>query len=146
MTNAVDNKWPIIATAVGVMLTVYIAVNYFLSTPPAPLATVKAFFGAVERSDYEIAYELFHSDLRDIQAIDEFTVIVKDHSSSFDSGHRQWSTNAEDGSAKVEGQLTTQNGSEASVLFRLVEQDGDWQIMGYRMQGESRIFEVGILP
>ena len=124
---------------------VVFAVNSFLSTSPAPLAAVKTFIGAVERSDYEIAHELLHTDLRQEQTLDEFRNVAPEHFKIFGEANRRWSTEAESSRANIEGRLTTENGEEASVTFQLVEQNGDWLIIGYRLASASGITEAGTL-
>lgn len=141
-----DKKWLIVIGMVGAAAALLLAGSYFLSSSPAPLAAVKTFFSAVERRDYETAYALFHSDLAQKQSLEEFTDVAKTHFSVFDAAYRRWSTDVEAGSATVEGRLTTQNGSEATVSIQLVEQEGDWQIVGYQIRGESSSVEVGVSP
>ncbi len=141
--SAVDNRHRIAIRTIGVAITLILAVGCLQGSTPAPLAAVKAFFGAIERRDYDTAYELFHSDLRQLQSFEEFTSLAKTHSLTFDAGYRQWSTDTEGDSAVVEGQLTTESGYEATVSFRLVNQDGDWQIVEYQLRDESGIAQVG---
>ena len=119
---------------------------YLLTSSPAPLAAVKAFFGAVEQPDYETAYALFLSDLRQRLSYKEFTTVARTHVSAFDAAYRQWSTDMEASSATVEGQLTTREGSETTIFFRLVAKKGDWQIVGYLIQDESGSVEAGVPP
>ena len=135
-------KGLLIFVGVGAAVAIVFAMTFL----PAPLAAVKTFFGAVERHDYEIAYELFHSDLCQFQTFEEFTSVAKMHSSTFEADYRLWSTDVEAGSATVEGQLTMLNGGEAEVLFLLVEQNGEWQIVGYLIRDESGSVDVGLLP
>lgn len=139
------NKWAIALSAIGAVIVVVVAVNYFLPTPPAPLAVAKRFIGAVEQSDYDAAHELLHTDLRQQQSLSEFTSVAEEHFTIVGEANGRWSTEAESGRAKIEGRLTTENGEEASITFQLVEQNGDWLIVGYRLIGESGIAESGTL-
>lgn len=140
------NKLLIAIGAVGAMLALIVAVNFLLSTAPAPLAAVKTFYVAVERGDYETAYALFHADLRQAQSVEDLRSAVQDHPSYFNADYRQWSTDAEESSATVEGQLSTGGAAEVSVLFHLVKQGGDWQIVAYRMRSESGDVKAGAVP
>jgi hypothetical protein len=133
-------KWIAVAGAAVIAIGALVAVNFLLTSGPAPLMTTKAFYDAAERGDYQKSYAEFHSDLQAAQSFQEFVALVKDQEVFGHATYRRWSTEVKDGVATVEGAITAENDVQVSAVFRLVEEDGDWKIIAYTVRsGQSGV-------
>lgn len=110
------------------------AAIYFLTVAPAPLSTVKTFIALVEANEFEAAYPEFHADLKLRRSLPEFVEAWKGRAASLNETNRFWSTDVENETAEVQGRFTTDDGEDWSAVFRLIKQDGRWQIVDYELQ------------
>ncbi|MDO8749671.1 MAG: hypothetical protein Q7K03_00785 [Dehalococcoidia bacterium] len=137
---SIHAKWFVVASAAVIAIGAMVAVNFLLTSGPAPLMTTKAFYDAAERGDYQEAYAQFHSDLQAAQSFQEFGALARDLEVFGHATYRRWSTEVKDGVATVEGAITVENDVQVSAVFRLVEENGNWKIITYTVQsGQSSV-------
>ena len=130
----IPTKWFIVAGAAIIVIGAIVAVNFLLTSGPAPLMATKAFYDAAERGDYQKAYAQFHSDLQAAQSLQEFVALATDHEAFRHATYRRWVTEVQDGVATVEGAITVEGEIQVSAVFRLVEENGDWRIIAYTVE------------
>ena len=147
-------SWSIVVGSAGLVVLIVAAGSYWLTAAPAPLAAVKTFYYAVDQgsdggqtaSDYQRAYAQFHPELQLSQPYQEFLDFAATHGHVFRAAHVNWSTQIEGESATVEAKIVLGAAEEgtlpederrASARFRLVEHDGKWRIVAYRITDDS---------
>ena len=153
-------SWSIVVGSVGLLILVVAARNCMLTAAPAPLTAAKTFYYAADReseggrttADYQRAYAQFHTELQSSQPYHEFLDLATTHGHVFHAARVNWSTRIDGESATVEAQIVlaaTEEGTDpederrASARFRLVEHDGAWKIVAYRIEDDSTVLLQG---
>ncbi len=121
------------AGMVGTAVVAIAVAIYLLSSVPAPLSTVKTFVASVETNDFEVAFTMYHADLRKRQSFPEFVEAWEGRSLSLSQTNWFWSTDVGDEIAEVEGRFSTAGAEDWSAVFRLIKQDDRWQIIDYEV-------------
>ncbi len=137
MRRDVGKRWLVAVGLVSAALVALLTVGYMLTRTSAPLSTVKAFVASVEMNDFDTAYSMFHTDLRQREIFTEFVETWGDRELYLHDTNRFWTTGIDNGTAEISVRFTTSTREDWSAAFQLIEQDEQWHISDYRISDGS---------
>jgi len=122
----------VIATLAAFVLVVSIVVRIATAGPEE---AVHGFLTAAGSSNYSAAYDYFSAPLKQEQSLEQFTHAVEANSMFLHVKDTTFNSRSiETGSgAKLAGSVTLESGTEVPASFRLVKENGQWKLIGYRI-------------
>lgn len=135
-----DKKWLVWAAAgcgCAVVALALFGVFMFLGIKAGTAGAeevVKKFLSATAAERYAEAYECFSAPLKAAQSYEEFASSASNNLHLFkvkDTTFNQRSVDTT--SAKLEGSVTLESGTEVPAKFQLVKENGEWKLIGYNI-------------
>ena len=122
-----------IALAVIVALVLGITQVVRMATA-GPEKVVHHFLAAVASGDYATAYGDFSAPLKEEQPLDAFTAVARQNATLLRVKETTFNNRSIDNDgAELAGSVTLESGTRVPASFRLVEESGQWKLLGYHI-------------
>jgi len=121
--------------AIGALLVVgYFGFSKFQAAMEAPRATVDEFLSAAGTGDVETAHSYFSNALKEVHPLESFREEVERNPGLFQVVDSTFTEQSRDlAKATFIGTLTLESGSEVPARFVLIEEEGDWKLIEYKI-------------
>jgi len=117
---------------IGVLVVVlYFAV---MAATEAPEKAVNEFLAAAGSGDVDGAHEYFSAALKEVQPLEDFRAVVEQNPQLFKVTETTFTERSRDlAKATFRGTVKLENGTELPAEFILIEEDGAWKLITYRI-------------